>query len=77
MDKRTYQRLTLTFLKGKFVKTTRMLRNGVIEIPEGTICEIRDKREGFALRTEPCKCCGVSVFIRKVPYDAVDLEETH
>ena len=70
---RTYRKYNSSYWTGKTVRTTRILRNGNIEIPAGTICQILGKSGGFTLKTEPCRCCGVSVFIRKVGPEAVDL----
>jgi hypothetical protein len=57
------------------VKTNKVLRNGVIEIPSGTVCEIYRKAGGFALKTQPCVTCGVAVMISKVPPRDVDVWE--
>jgi len=53
---------------GKRIKTLREIQNGAMIIPEGTMCEINRKYKGFSLITEPCKCCGVKIFITRVPY---------
>lgn len=71
-----YRKRSSAFWVGKKVRTRGVLRNGVIEIPTGTICEIRRKFKGFTLKTDPCKCCGVSVFISKVPALAVELVDS-
>lgn len=57
---------------GRRVRTTRPLKNGYMEIPEGTICEIGDKFGKFRLKTEPCSHCGVAIFINGIDrYDFV------
>lgn len=61
--------------KGVTVRTRCDLRNGYLAIPAGTLCKIYRKRGGFALETEPCKCCGVRVLIGKVPFDEVTVVE--
>ena len=68
-----YRKFSLDYWVGKNVRTKEVLRNFVTEIPVGTVCKITDKRGGFTLKTEPCKCCGVSVFIRKVNPEDVQL----
>jgi len=60
---------------GVTVRTRRDLRNGFVAIPAGTLCKIYRKQGGFALETEPCKCCGVRVLIGKVPFDDVAVVE--
>jgi hypothetical protein len=55
------------------VRTTRVLSNGNIEVPVGTICRIFDKRGGFNLKTEACKTCGVSVYITHVRPEDVEV----
>jgi hypothetical protein len=64
---RDYKQKPLSYWKTIIVRTNVVLHNGVIEIPVGTKCTITDKRGGFTLKSEPCKLCGVSIFITKVP----------
>lgn len=58
---------------GLMVKTIVPMRNGMINIPTGTICKVEYARGGLSLETQPCEKCGVSVFIRKVSYAHVAL----
>jgi len=52
---------------GLKVETLKTLRNGMIEIPAGTVCEVERNYGGLALKAQKCEKCGVSVFINKVP----------
>ena len=58
----------------KKVETFVSMRNGMIEIPVGTICSITDKRGGFTLKTDACPSCGVRIFIRKVNPTNVEVQ---
>jgi hypothetical protein len=66
VSRKEYERITADAWKQIKVKTKQVLRNGFMSIPTGTICKIHGKGGGFELETEPCKCCGVSIWIRKV-----------
>jgi hypothetical protein len=68
VSRKEYEGKTEAEWKGVAVRTLRELRNGVVVIPAGTICRIYRKQGGFALETDPCKCCGVRVLIGKVPF---------
>lgn len=59
MDIKTYRKHTEIFFRGKKVRTLLEMHNGYMVIPEGAICEITRKFDGFNLTSEPCKCCGV------------------
>lgn len=52
---------------GRKVRTVVMMRNGNMEIPIGTVCEVTYNRGGLTLKTEPCDCCGVAIYITRVP----------
>lgn len=59
---------------GLIVKTRTILENGWCKIPTGTICEVTYSRGGtISLKSDPCKCCGISISISKVPYRDVVL----
>jgi len=61
---------------GLKVRTTKALRNGSIEIPAGTVLEIESWYRGAAIWTPPCECCGVRMYMTKVPQSALEpLEE--
>lgn len=62
-----YEKVTAAEWQKFKVRTLCVLRSGMMEIPVGTVCQVHGKGGGFTLKTEPCKCCGVSIFIRKVP----------
>jgi hypothetical protein len=68
-----YHKYTESYWKKQKVKTNKVLRNGFMEIPAGTVCDIKRKFSGFTLETDPCKVCGVRIYIRKVPHEDVDL----
>lgn len=67
-----YRRLKLEDMQGRRYRTARTMRNGNIEIPMGTEVRIVGKRSGLSLRSEPCKCCGVAVFISRVEPSGVE-----
>lgn len=71
-----YEKKTTNYWKTVTVRTKRVLRNGCLEIPTGTICKITNKQGGFTLQTDPCKYCGVRVYITKVPPEAVEIVST-
>jgi hypothetical protein len=73
VSRKEYERKSEDYWKRVTVRTNRVLRNGWMEIPAGTLCRITDKRGGFKLETEPCKCCGVRVYISKVLPEDVDV----
>lgn len=58
---------------GRKVRARRDLKNHVVNVPEGAVLEVTDNHGGLSLTTEQCECCGVRVFIRKVPEQAVVL----
>lgn len=59
-------------LIGRKAKLRRESRNGVGRHPAGTIVTIDGFwRSGVHVEAPPCKCCGVSVYIRKVHRDDV------
>ena len=51
---------------GRRVETLVEMRNGAISIPAGTFAHVTYARAGLTLKTEPCKCCGVGVYITRV-----------
>lgn len=59
--------------KGLLVRTKATIENGRMEIPEGTVCEVRDWYQGLTLKSEPCSKCGVRVSISRVPLSDVEL----
>ncbi len=59
-------------LDGRKVRTRRSMKNAHIRIPAGATCTVRGSwRSGVLLEMEPCKHCGVSVFINHVHRDEV------
>lgn len=80
MDEKFYRKHKREWFIGKKVRTLRTLRSRAIEIPKGTICEITDKFGGFGIRANPCSCCGVGIFMKKIPPEDVILtgnNDTH
>lgn len=73
MNRQQYRKYTMAQLKGLRVRTIANMRNGMMEISEGTICKIVDKRSGLSLKTDACPACGVSIFISKVAPNKVVL----
>jgi DNA mismatch repair protein MutH len=51
---------------GRKVETVADMRNGSTAIPAGTVAEVTYARAGLTLKTAPCKCCGVGIFITRV-----------
>lgn len=73
MDYQTYQKMSLTSLRGRKVRTLLELHNGYVTIAEGTTMTIIGKRGGLELRAEPCTTCGLGAQITKVPPADVEL----
>lgn len=61
------------YFKGKRVVLLKELRNGYAVLAKGTFATIEYKRSGFRIRSEKCKCCGVSIIIGKVPPEDLDI----
>ena len=57
---------------GKKVRLKRDLQNKVAKFPKGSICTVNYAYAGLDLTGPKCSKCGVSIFIRKVPYGAVE-----
>lgn len=57
---------------GLKVRARQGMRNGALRFPAGTVLTVREAGGGLRLETEPCKCCGVSIYITRV--DARDVE---
>lgn len=51
---------------GRQVRTKRVMRNGNVSFPAGTVCTVTYNRAGLSLETEPCGACGVRIYITKV-----------
>lgn len=51
---------------GLKIKTSRVLKSGMMEIPPGTICEVTSASSGLSLAVPKCEHCGVRVFITHV-----------
>lgn len=73
MDAKTYRKYTEKFFMDKKVRTLIQMQNGLMIIPEGTICTITRKFGGFNLKSEPCKHCGVQIRISRVHRRDVEL----
>ena len=70
---KTYKVNTEKWWIGKRVRSLRDFRNGVATLPAGTIFKVLGKQSGFALASERCECCGLSILINKVTSEAVEL----
>lgn len=57
---------------GKRVRLLRESRNRVTCVPSGSILIVEGTYRGAGLKSEPCKCCGVSVFITRVPWENLE-----
>ena len=68
-----YKRMTLSQLKGRKAYTIRPLESGRFRVPRGTLVTITVKYKGFQIETQPCKYCGVQVFMSRVEPYALDL----
>lgn len=58
--------------EGLRVESLTSLRNGWGEIPSGTHFMVTDWTRGLSLKSVPCDCCGVQVYIGRV-----DAEDVH
>ena len=56
---------------GLTIETTREIRNSLMILPKGSICEVTYAHGGLNLTGSPCEQCGIRVFFRKVPYTDV------
>lgn len=66
MDATTYKKLTEKQLLGREVRTLIKMQNGYGVIPEGTICKITRKFQGYSLTTAKCGHCGMQIRISRV-----------
>jgi hypothetical protein len=73
MDAKTYKKTIEKVFMGKKVRTLIKMQNGFMVIPEGSICTITRKYQGFNLTSEPCEHCGVRIRISRVHRRDVDL----
>lgn len=72
MNRREYERLTETEMKGRRWRTVRPIASSQMEVPAGTEVRIVRKFGGVGIVTNPCEHCGVAVRISKVAFDAVE-----
>ncbi len=73
MDRRFYEKTTLTQMQGLKVRSLRELANGLGSVPKGTVFEIMGKHNGLDLRSDPCGECGLRLHINRVSYRDVDI----
>ena len=59
--------------EGLKVKTLLPISSGVMRISAGTICTVTKNFGGLTLITDPCACCGVGIYIRKVSERSVEI----
>jgi len=58
---------------GMAVRTRRAMRNGLVEIPAGTLATVEHAgRTGIHLTSAPCKCCGVRIRMTRVSHEDVE-----
>lgn len=56
---------------GRRIKLNRMLVNGCHRAPAGAFARVRNwSTVGFSIESDPCKCCGVSLFFSRVDNSA-------
>lgn len=72
MTEKQYQSKTGYQWERQVLKSNRELRNAWCALPAGTLFTVRRKHKGFHLQSEPCKCCGIKVYIANVEPEAVD-----
>lgn len=61
-------------LIGKYVYTSRKIANGAgYVLPEGSCVKVAGVGRGFAVSTDPCPECGISVYIKGVTRNEVTL----
>lgn len=68
-----YRNHTITYFRGRQVRSLCPLRNGLGEQPAGTVYTIERKWKGFSLISEPCGHCGLRLSMTEVPYEDVEL----
>lgn len=54
------------------VRTKEVMRNGYVEIPAGSTATVTGIGVGLELKFDPCTCCGMRAFIRRVHGSAVE-----
>lgn len=76
VNRRDYNRLTSDQFKGRKARTLRKIESRLLSLPVGSIVTIVRKFSGFEIATPECQCCGVSVFMTRVGFEALDLLPT-
>ncbi|MDD5512895.1 MAG: hypothetical protein PHD09_03930 [Candidatus Omnitrophica bacterium] len=66
LTKSDYKTTTEKEFVGRRCENIVPLSNGRYRIPAGVTWTIKRKWKGFDLESDPCSCCGVSVFITEV-----------
>ncbi|MGX5885196.1 hypothetical protein MJ546_33715, partial [Burkholderia gladioli] len=51
---------------GMRVRTKRVMRNGYVEIPAGTLATVDGIGVGLELKIDPCSCCGMRAYISRI-----------
>ncbi|WP_141755119.1 hypothetical protein [Burkholderia plantarii] len=52
--------------KGMRVRTLRVMRNGYVEIPAGSLATVTGIGVGLELKIDPCPCCGMQAYIVRI-----------
>ena len=73
MDNKWYRRTTLEQMERMQFRTKRTLRNGMMEIPPGTVVRVDGKHGGLSLIADPCGTCGIKVSINRVQPSDIDV----
>ena len=73
MNQRWYTKTTERDMRGLQVRSLFPLRNGLGELPKGTIFTIDRKQGGLHLKSLPCSDCGMALSITHVLPQDVEL----
>lgn len=67
MTAKDYELTTLERAKQRRWRLLLPVKTASMTIPAGTVVRVTDKRNGWTVATDPCKCCGVTAYARRVP----------
>lgn len=73
MRHQEYRTTTAAKLRGRRVRTSCELGNGIGRVPKGTVLVITGKAGGLRLETLPCSRCGTVWYVNKVDPHNVEL----
>lgn len=72
MTRREYLKMTLAEMKKRRWRTTRKLDSGAQSVPAGVEVSVTGKGGGLTINGPRCRCCRVSIYMRKVHHDDVE-----